>query len=1352
MMKKLRYLFSTFLLLLVAGVTWAADESVTFSQQGYSNGEAVETYTGTNFSIAFDKGSNNNAPKYYTTGTAIRAYGGNTFTVTSEDNITQIVISFASGEGSNAITADVGTYSNGTWTGSAKSVKFTVGGTSGHRRLSAFAVTMEDDVPADEVGTPVFSVNGEVFSGNTGNNYVFPGEMLTITSQNATKIWYRNGLSDSFTFDASGNPTNQAIKEYTEPIAIYPTTSATFTAIGVNNGTRSEAGYVVFLIKAHDPELSHASGAVTAGTEVTLSVPEGERIVYTIGEELIVDGDYNPNAIWTTGNTATVTINEATTIEAKGVYYDVNNNNYKYYSRNFVNAEYTVKQPVVTTGNGTAENPYTVADALALLDDGQNPEGVYVKGIVSKIVTPYNPEYGNISYNISDDGTTEAGQLEAYRGLGLNGDPFTSADDLLPGDEVVVYGNLTIYNNKTKEFAQGNYLYSHTRNTPEVTKYYLNGSFNEWGEGIEFTYNATDNTYTLADQTLAAGALVKISDSNNNWYTSAAGGSQYWITADNHTDLVMSTEYPNTNYYFDEAGTYTFTISFTETGAPLLTVTGWPEPPVVVEEGDYVKVTSTDDLVDGAEYLIVYEDGSVAFDGGLETLDAVGNTIDVTISDNTIKGNATVDAATFTIDTTEGTVLSKSGYYIGQNNDANILHSSNSEVYTNSMYIDEDGNAVIVGNLGGHLRFNSASNQMRFRYFKATSYANQKAIQLYRKVAEVVAPVDYYLIGTFNEWNQETMVKFTRSGNTYTAEQAIEAGGEFKILDPNTGEYGSWYGGPTPEATYNVNSGWYENLPMATDGKNYQINEAGTYTFTITVTDEAGPRLTVTGWPEPKYYLTGSFNNWDESVELVYDETTGKYTATQEVSNGETFKIKHGFAENPNDFTWYGAITDDGNNYRIHDEWYENIPLDANGSDIEIEINETTTLTFTLDANNMTLTVTGWPVEESNSTIYKRVTDATQIVAGQKYIVVTNTLPTYNVSGTSYTYTKYIAMGSPKGDSGNAANQRSGIAVDVTNDMVDIANLAVTVLTAEAAPSGMAFKASDNDKYLGIVSGKNQVSASDDAVAWTITADVTESVINGYDLTIADGNDTRTLAFNVNSSAVDNADGKGIYAAYKTLNATTIKGYLFVQTDEEIQQSIDVTIGSTGYATMYYSDKNLVVPEGVVAKTYTVTNGSLEENWVYEEGEVIPAGTGVVLETAEPATYTFTVTTEDGDVDADNMLRGTDAATTIGEKGYKYYILSKSSDGQEVGFYYQSGDGSSVNNGAHKAYLAVPQTVAGNAKGWSFDGEATGINAVINGAAVEGKAEIYNLSGVRMNSQNLPKGIYIVNGKKMVVK
>ena len=122
-------------------------ESVTFSEQGYSNGQEIGSYNGTNFSITFDAGENSNAPKYYSTGSSIRAYGSNTFTFESSTaNMTKIVFTFGEGDQTNTISASYGAYSSGAWTGSTKQVTFTVGGTSGHRRLAGFEVTFDSAV------------------------------------------------------------------------------------------------------------------------------------------------------------------------------------------------------------------------------------------------------------------------------------------------------------------------------------------------------------------------------------------------------------------------------------------------------------------------------------------------------------------------------------------------------------------------------------------------------------------------------------------------------------------------------------------------------------------------------------------------------------------------------------------------------------------------------------------------------------------------------------------------------------------------------------------------------------------------------------------------------------------------------------------------------------------------------------------------------------------------------------------------------------------------------------------------------------------------------------------------------
>jgi len=159
-------------------------------------------------------------------------------------------------------------------------------------------------------------------------------------------------------------------------------------------------------------------------------------------------------------------------------------------------------------------------------------------------------------------------------------------------------------------------------------------------------------------------------------------------------------------------------------------------PPTPVTDVVYKKVTSTDDITDG-QYLIVYEEGSVAFNGGLATLDAAGNTIEVVLNDGTIKCSEETEAAEFTINVSEGSLKSASGKYIGVSSNSNGLSTSEeSNVYTNTFAIDNYGNAKISAVFEGStmtLRFNTGSNQDRFRYYKNSG---QQPIQLYKKVVE----------------------------------------------------------------------------------------------------------------------------------------------------------------------------------------------------------------------------------------------------------------------------------------------------------------------------------------------------------------------------------------------------------------------------------------------------------------------------------------------------------------------------------------------------------------------------------------------------------------------------------------
>jgi len=162
-----------------------------------------------------------------------------------------------------------------------------------------------------------------------------------------------------------------------------------------------------------------------------------------------------------------------------------------------VSETYTVRVIDPSANDGSLEHPYTVSEALAAIDADEGVTGVYAKGVVSKIVTPFNEKYGNISYNISADGSTTSDQLLAYRGLGLDGAAFTSADDISVGDQVVIYGNLTKHNT-TYEFAEGNNLASIT--SKQLREIRLSGNYpTTFVEGAEFSHEGIEVTAYFDD-------------------------------------------------------------------------------------------------------------------------------------------------------------------------------------------------------------------------------------------------------------------------------------------------------------------------------------------------------------------------------------------------------------------------------------------------------------------------------------------------------------------------------------------------------------------------------------------------------------------------------------------------------------------------------------------------------------------------------------------------------------------------------------------------------------------------------------------------------------------------------------
>ena len=199
----------------------------------------------------------------------------------------------------------------------------------------------------------------------------------------------------------------------------------------------------------------------------------------------------------------------------------------------------------------------------------------------------------------------------------------------------------------------------------------------------------------------------------------------------------------------------------------------------------------------------------------------------------------------------------------------------------------------------------------------------------------------------------------------------------------------------------------------------------------------------------------------------------------------------------------------------------------------------------------------------------------------------------------------------------------------------------------------------------------------------------------------------------------------------------------------------ELTIAITdesGYATYFNSEYAYTMPEGLLGATVVQVRGDQSYlNFIYKAGDVVPAGTPLLLQGAVK-TYTAAVSTAEGVAPEANLLKGCDAFTAAeDDPAYFYYKLSRSTvgDTKKLGFFWFNADGHKNLCELNKAYLQLNAEQSSNFF-INFQDEADGIADVKTSA--QGTQEVYTLTGVKVNSERLTKGIYIINGKKTVVK
>ena len=179
-----------------------------------------------------------------------------------------------------------------------------------------------------------------------------------------------------------------------------------------------------------------------------------------------------------------------------------------------------------------------------------------------------------------------------------------------------------------------------------------------------------------------------------------------------------------------------------------------------------------------------------------------------------------------------------------------------------------------------------------------------------------------------------------------------------------------------------------------------------------------------------------------------------------------------------------------------------------------------------------------------------------------------------------------------------------------------------------------------------------------------------------------------------------------------------------------------------------YTTSNYAVPSGVKAYAATYTSGA--STVTLKEVTAINAGQGVLLE-GSAATYDLTVADADATNYEGNLLQATATDVALQSDGsYTYYVYGRGTKGE--GFYKVSSS-KTLTIAAGKAYLKVPVSAsAPSFLDFDFeDNNTTGINKVQDsGLKVQGSDTYYNLAGQRVAQPT--KGLYIVNGKKVIIK
>lgn len=406
-----------------------------------------------------------------------------------------------------------------------------------------------------------------------------------------------------------------------------------------------------------------------------------------------------------------------------------------------------------------------------------------------------------------------------------------------------------------------------------------------------------------------------------------------------------------------------------------------------------------------------------------------------------------------------------------------------------------------------------------------------------------------------------------------------------------------------------------------------------------------------------------------------------------------------------------------------------------------------------------------WYIDETSGeflagTTAGSVTVTATMAESDKYTGATTTCTVNIVDPNQQVYSDVITAADLKGE------------VDTYKDFSGVKKTSGAVYAGNSAYKDGSIQLRSKNSNSGIVATTSGGRISQIIITWdNSTADARQIDVYGNTNPYTSAAELYETSGNTNQGELIGSLAKGettltIEGNYPYVGIRSNDGALYIKDITFVWEKVsEPTTGSfsitdAGFAT-YYTDKAFVMPENVQGGIVTKANNETSQltvSYNYQPGTVVPAKTPIVLK-GEKGDYTVNYTTSEETAPAGNMLYGADnvdadGMTFVEGTNVKYYKLALGNDGK-CGFYWGAADGAAFEYTANRAFLAIDITDASQApEGFSLDGDGgtTGIDGVMNGN--DGSQKIYTVTGVYAGKSldKLPKGIYIVGGKKVAVK